>query len=79
MVKIYIILYIIDIAIELKGKILLEVITMFDIREQLTILPDKPGVYIMKDKDDNIIYVGKAISLKNRVRQYFQSQKKSDA
>ena len=48
---------------------------MFNIKEQLAILPDKPGVYIMKDKDDKIIYVGKAISLKNRVRQYFQSLK----
>ncbi|MDR7871237.1 MAG: excinuclease ABC subunit UvrC [Tissierellaceae bacterium] len=48
---------------------------MFDIDEQLKKLPDKPGVYIMKDKSDEIIYVGKAISLKNRVRQYFQSSK----
>ncbi|MCI8806431.1 MAG: excinuclease ABC subunit UvrC [Clostridiales bacterium] len=45
---------------------------MFDIREELKKLPDKPGVYIMKDKDENIIYVGKAKILKNRVRQYFQ-------
>ena len=37
---------------------------MFIIEEELKKLPDKPGVYIMKDKDDNIIYVGKAISLK---------------
>ncbi|WP_053956256.1 excinuclease ABC subunit UvrC [Inediibacterium massiliense] len=48
---------------------------MFDIKEQLKKLPDKPGVYLMKDKKDEIIYVGKAISLKNRVRQYFQSSK----
>lgn len=48
---------------------------MFNIQEELKKLPDKPGVYIMKDKDDEIIYVGKAISLKNRVRQYFQSSK----
>lgn len=48
---------------------------MFDIQEQLKKLPAEPGVYLMKDKDDQIIYVGKAISLKNRVRQYFQSSK----
>ena len=48
---------------------------MFDIKEQLKKLPAEPGVYLMKDKFDNIIYVGKAVSLKNRVRQYFQSSK----
>lgn len=48
---------------------------MFNIEEELKKLPDKPGVYIMKDKNDEIIYVGKAISLKKRVRQYFQSGK----
>lgn len=48
---------------------------MFDIQEELKKLPAKPGVYIMKDEYDNIIYVGKAIVLKNRVRQYFQSSK----
>ncbi|AOY74800.1 excinuclease ABC subunit UvrC [Clostridium formicaceticum] len=48
---------------------------MFDIKQQLKILPEKPGVYLMKNKEDEIIYVGKAISLKNRVRQYFQSLK----
>ncbi|WP_304341403.1 excinuclease ABC subunit UvrC [Metaclostridioides mangenotii] len=48
---------------------------MFDIQEHLKNLPAEPGVYLMKDKFDNIIYVGKAISLKNRVRQYFQSSK----
>lgn len=48
---------------------------MLDIEEKLKKLPDKPGVYIMKDNSDEIIYVGKAISLKNRVRQYFQSGK----
>lgn len=48
---------------------------MFDIQEHLKKLPAQPGVYLMKDKFDNIIYVGKAISLKNRVRQYFQSSK----
>ena len=48
---------------------------MFDIQEQLKKLPAEPGVYLMKDKFDNIIYVGKAKILKNRVRQYFQSSK----
>ena len=43
------------------------------LEEKLKLLPDKPGVYIMKDENEKIIYVGKAISLKNRVRQYFQS------
>ena len=46
---------------------------MFDIRENLKKLPDKPGVYMHKDKLGQVIYVGKAVSLKNRVRQYFQS------
>ena len=46
---------------------------MFNIKEQLKNLPDKPGVYLMKDEYGDIIYIGKAISLKNRVRQYFQS------
>lgn len=45
---------------------------MFDFEEELKKLPAKPGVYLMHDKTDAIIYVGKAISLKNRVRQYFQ-------
>ena len=48
---------------------------MFDIQEELKKLPGKPGVYIMHDAKDTIIYVGKAISLKNRVRQYFQSSR----
>ena len=48
---------------------------MFDIQDHLKKLPAQPGVYLMKDKFDNIIYVGKAVSLKNRVRQYFQSSK----
>ncbi|MGN1187923.1 MAG: excinuclease ABC subunit UvrC [Lachnospiraceae bacterium] len=48
---------------------------MFVIEEELKKLPAKPGVYIMHDEHDNIIYVGKAISLKNRVRQYFQSSR----
>lgn len=47
----------------------------FDIEEELKKLPAKPGVYLMHDEDDTIIYVGKAISLKNRVRQYFQSSR----
>ena len=50
---------------------------MFNIEEELKKLPNKPGVYIMRDKDDNIIYVGKAISLKNRVRQYFRKNDKT--
>lgn len=50
---------------------------MFDIQEELKKLPEKPGVYIMKDKDDTILYVGKAVVLKNRVRQYFQNTKKT--
>ena len=48
---------------------------MFDIQQHLKQLPEEPGVYLMKDKFDNIIYVGKAKVLKNRVRQYFQSSK----
>ena len=50
---------------------------MFNIEEELKKLPNKPGVYIMRDKDDTIIYVGKAISLKNRVRQYFRKNDKT--
>lgn len=45
------------------------------VEEKLKLLPDKPGVYIMKNAEGRIIYVGKAIVLKNRVRQYFQSGK----
>lgn len=45
---------------------------MFEIEEELKKLPDKPGVYIMHDDSDAIIYVGKAVNLKNRVRQYFR-------
>ena len=48
---------------------------MFDIQQELKKLPAKPGVYIMHGEKDEIIYVGKAISLKNRVRQYFQSSR----
>lgn len=50
---------------------------MFDIEAELKKLPSKPGVYIMHDKDDKIIYVGKAVSLKNRVRQYFRKTNKT--
>lgn len=50
---------------------------MFDIEEELKKLPEKPGVYLMHDKDDTIIYVGKAIVLKNRVRQYFRKTNKT--
>jgi len=46
---------------------------MFDIKENLKKVPDKPGVYIYKDRFGQVIYVGKAISLKNRMRQYFRS------
>ena len=49
---------------------------LFNIQEELNKLPKKPGVYIMKDRHDTILYVGKAINLKNRVRQYFQKIKK---
>ena len=45
---------------------------MFDLQDELKKLPDLPGVYIMHDKSDAIIYVGKAVSLRKRVRQYFQ-------
>lgn len=45
---------------------------MFDIQEELKKLPQKPGVYIMHDAQDTIIYIGKAVSLRNRVRQYFR-------
>jgi len=50
---------------------------LFNIEEELKKLPSKPGVYIMHDKDDNIIYVGKAVSLRNRVRQYFRKNNKT--
>ena len=52
---------------------------MFQIEEELKKLPAKPGVYIMHDEKDEIIYVGKAVSLKNRVRQYFQSSRNKGA
>lgn len=50
---------------------------MFNIEEELKKLPKKPGVYIMKDKDDKILYVGKAVILRNRVRQYFRKNNKT--
>lgn len=52
---------------------------MFDIEEELKKLPAQPGVYIMRDARDEIIYIGKAVSLKNRVRQYFQSSRNKSA
>lgn len=52
---------------------------MFNIEEELKKLPGKPGVYLMHDEKDHIIYVGKAISLKNRVRQYFQASRNKGA
>ncbi len=52
---------------------------MFDLEEELKKLPDLPGVYIMHDNIDTIIYVGKAINLKNRVRQYFRENTKHTA
>ena len=50
---------------------------MFNIEEELKKLPNKPGVYVMRDKNDTIIYVGKAVSLKKRVRQYFRKNNKT--
>ena len=52
---------------------------MFNIEEELKKLLKKPGVYIMHDKNDEIIYVGKAVSLKNRVRSYFRKTNKNRA
>ena len=48
------------------------------IQEKLKLLPDNPGVYIMLDQDRNVIYVGKASNLKNRVRQYFHASVKTE-
>ena len=48
------------------------------IQEKLKLLPDNPGVYIMLDQDRNVIYVGKARNLKNRVRQYFHASVKTE-
>ena len=50
---------------------------MFNIEEELKKLPEKPGVYLMHDKNDIVIYVGKAVVLKNRVRQYFRKNNKT--
>lgn len=50
---------------------------MFDLQEELKKLPEEPGVYLMHDEKDTIIYVGKAVSLKNRVRQYFQKRQRT--
>lgn len=50
---------------------------MFNLKEELKKLPEKPGVYIMRDKNDNILYVGKAVILKNRVKQYFNKTNKT--
>ena len=47
--------------------------SVFNIEEELKKLPNSPGVYIMHDRHDDILYVGKAINLHNRVRQYFQT------
>ena len=52
---------------------------MFDIKEELKKLPSTPGVYIMKSENDEIIYIGKAINLKNRVKQYFTGTKSRGA
>ena len=51
---------------------------MFNIEDEIKKLPDKPGVYLMHDENDTIIYVGKAVSLKNRVRQYFRKTNKTE-
>ena len=51
---------------------------MFQIEEELKKLPGKPGVYIMRNKENEIIYVGKEVSLKNRVRSYFRKTNKTD-
>ena len=52
---------------------------MFNIDEELSKLPHKPGVYLMHDKSDNVIYVGKAVNLYNRVRSYFRASTKKTA
>jgi excinuclease ABC subunit C len=51
---------------------------MFDIKEELKKLPQKPGVYLMKDEDGEVVYVGKAVNLKSRVRSYFRESGASD-
>jgi excinuclease ABC subunit C len=52
-------------------------VDVLDAELLLKSLPEKPGVYIFKDKRDKVIYVGKAVSLKNRVKSYFQASNKS--
>ena len=52
---------------------------MFNLEEELKKLPASPGVYLMHNDRDEIIYIGKAVSLKNRVRQYFQSSRNKTA
>lgn len=64
-----------NIGKRLKVLISLEENAMLSLEDKLKNLPENPGVYIMRDEDNEIIYVGKAINLKNRVRQYFQSSK----
>lgn len=63
---------------EIEGKNMFEVEgkNMFEIEEELKKLPSKSGVYLMRDDADSIIYIGKAISLKNRVRSYFRGSTK---
>lgn len=53
----------------------MDIIDNLELSEKLSTLPDRPGVYLMKDEQGKIIYVGKAINLKNRVRSYFQSSR----
>lgn len=64
--------------IENREKIWKRGEVMFDIQEELKKLPQKPGVYLMKDENGHIIYVGKAVNLKNRVRPVFSKQPQSD-
>ena len=52
---------------------------IFDVEEELKKLPKSPGVYIMHSKNDDILYVGKAVSLHSRVRQYFQASRNKGA
>jgi len=61
-----------------NAKIIISEVYMFDKKKELKKLPNKPGVYIMRDKDNNILYIGKAVILKNRVRQYFMKNNKTE-
>ena len=64
----------------IKGKRIITIMNnenLNKIEEKLKLLPKKPGVYLMKDKHLNIIYVGKAVILKNRVKQYFRKNEKT--